>query len=137
MARAEFIADQWDGFFRNIDNVMQDPIPVMKTAYSVFGYKDIMDHFDKETGITNYWKPSKRALEQNGQTLQDTGNLRNSVPTAKVNKEGKRTVSIINTAPYSGYHDEGLNGHIQREFMWLSDDAQGKILDYMLKTIIK
>lgn len=46
------------------------------TSLAIEAQKDIENHFQKEEGKGGKtWKPSKRAIEQGGKTLQDTGAL--------------------------------------------------------------
>ena len=92
---------------------------------------DILKHFRDESSPTGKWKPSKRALEHGGKTLQDTGRLRNGT----VAKSGADRVIVTNNVNYGSYHNNAKPGSKmpKRQFFWISDKA----IQLMLKTMSK
>lgn len=119
---------------------------------------DVQFHFEKEEGETGApWKKSRRAIEQSGRSLQDTGALRNSIIARTANsirEVTKKSATIGTNLKYARIHNEGgvikpktkpwLKFQIpgvgwrtvkqvtipKREYMWLSDKA----VDNMRKT---
>ena len=101
--------------------VRNSPIAMQKIAY--LGIRDINDHFKKEQGPGYTWKKSQRAEAQNGQTLSNTGLLRNST---RFVIRGL-IVMLFNNIYYGKYH-QFAKTRPKREFMWISPKAWKKIL---------
>lgn len=127
---------QWDIFFSKLEGKMKAIGNILMSAVTLYAYQDIMDHFAKEEGPDGRWadrkEPYKSYIERKGYTkiLQVTGNLRQSISFSKL---GPSSVKVIANAPYSGRLDEGSGSMPARPFMWLSDSAQDKILDTIMK----
>lgn len=109
-------------------------------------FADIMSHFKNQEGSEGPWAAwSKVHADHMGKLgksgnriLQDTGRLRQSfLPTnyRSVN-DGILWFNPAKTAkgfPYAAAHDEGGPKLPKRDFMWLSDEALGRIEDVTLK----
>ena len=132
-----FDDEEWKEMIRTINENVKDPRPMLRAAVSTRGFKDIIKHFNEERGPDSAWKPSQRALKENGKTLQDTGNLRDGFLPGNIRDEGRDAVVFFNPVPYAAQHDEGTNGMPQREFMWLSDDAQDDMIKIILDLVVK
>lgn len=103
-------------------------------------YRNILDHFSKETGPKGKWTTwsklyAERMAKQGkggNKILQDTRNL-----VQNVRPENYRKVSgafeFYNNArnkdgePYAYWHNEGLNGMPERRFMWLSKNVEKRL----------
>ena len=69
------------------------------TTLAIEAQKDIENHFNNESGPKGKkWKSSKRALEQGGKTLQDTGAL----SMIKFNINTTQNYAFIGTTVHSG-----------------------------------
>ena len=55
-----------------------------------------------------------------------------SINPTNMERRGRDSISIFANAPYAGRHDEGGDGTPARPFMWLSDEAQDKMVDAVL-----
>lgn len=109
-------------------------------------YRDIIEHFEKESGPNGRWKAwseryaafMNRIGKGGNQILQDTGRLRQSFQPTNWRVEGD-SILWFNPAktsrgfPYAKAHDEGGGKLPQREFMWLSARAMGKTEELILK----
>ncbi len=116
------------------------------TAISAIVFSDIISHFQEQKGSEGPWKAWSSAYaahmnkigKSGNQILQDTGRLRQSfTPTSfrQVN-EGILWFNPAKTAkgfPYAAAHDEGGPNLPKRDFMWLSDDAKGRLEEVTLK----
>lgn len=136
MSQVTFDTQEWDSLFRSIEKNATDPKPVLRLAFDTRGFRDVITHFQQETGPDGAWKRSKRAELQSGQTLQDTGRLRGGFLPGNIQNHGKNGVVFYNNVPYAVYHDEGRGNH-KREFMWLSGEAQEDMLNIILDQIVK
>jgi phage virion morphogenesis protein len=66
--------------------------------------ESVRDNFKRGAGPDGAaWKKSRRAVEQNGQTLVDTGRLRSSI----THQAGEDCVVIGTTLPYAAVHQFG------------------------------
>jgi len=118
---------------------------VLFLKWSIFGFKDIQQHFKDQSGSKGKWKPlSPITIERrrkgkgkgSAQILQDTGSLRNSLRPGIGLKDFQRDRIILFTSiKYAKKHDEGLRGMPKREFMWLSKDAKDQIKKQTIKFI--
>lgn len=132
-----FETKEWDNFIKQVDANVKDPKPLLKLAFNTAGFRDVIKHFQGEQSPEGTWKKSKRAIEQGGQTLQDTGRLRGGFQPGNIKNQGKNAIVFFNPVPYGGIHDEGTKTIPQREFMWLSDSAQEEMLNIMLDQLVK
>lgn len=96
---------------------------VLKSLVSIFGLKDIQEHFRSEEGPDGKWPPLNKKYDQwrrkKGKTkmLQFTGRLRQSFV---MSVSGPPLIStIVNPVEYADKHDSG-DGVPRRQFMWLS-----------------
>ena len=129
---------------------------VLFVKWSVFGFKDIVQHFKDQSGPKGKWKPlaaSTIAARRNKKKssikiLQDTGSLRGSIRPGIGKTDFQRNRVILFTPiPYALQHDEGKRKESNsisgknfgtakipaRPFMWLSKDAMDKIKDQTIK----
>ena len=108
-------------------------------------FKDIMDHFEKESGPDGKWVPLSAVTLANrrgggGMILQDTGNMRQSFKPFPHKTRGDALV-FFNFANYSKIHDEGGKTTFgkrtvdtpQRKFMWISQEAMDNIAKSSIK----
>jgi phage gpG-like protein len=120
--------------------------------FSVFVFKDVIDHFEKERGPKRRWqhwsdsyigKMIKKKKIAN-MILQDTGRLRNNFKPHKF-RSTKNGFLWFNNAktkkgfPYAAAHnnDEPRKTLPQRKFMWLSAKALTKISDVSLDRLLQ
>lgn len=146
MAEVFFDAREWEDMIRRIDKEIKDPRPILRAVFNTRGFKDVMQHFRNGEGPNGPWKPlAESTLKKRGNKaamLQDTGNLRNGFLPENVADAGRHAIAFFNTAQnndgvYYGFnHDNGV-GVPQREFMWLSDDAQEDMLILILDMIVE
>lgn len=132
-----FNTSEWDALFRSIDKTAKDPKPALRVAFGTRGFRDIISHFDSEASPTSPWRPSQRVLRYGGKTLQDTGNLRQNFIPTNLRDRGRDAIVFFNPTPYADQHDSGTKTIPQREFMWLSGEAQEDMLNIILDLIVK
>lgn len=117
---------------------------ILKSLVSVFGFKDVIDHFDNEQGEGREWpKLSPQYGEWKSkkypgrQKLILHSRLRQSFLPANTRYEGKDGVAFFNPVEYADKHDIGKDGVPQRQFMWLSgramDQLERGLLDQMTR----
>jgi hypothetical protein len=118
------------------------------STIAVFVYKDILDHFDKESGPQGKWQAWSKmyAARMNklgkggNKILQDTRNLVQNVKPENY-RVGKGEIEFFNNAkakdgtPYAFHHNEGAGGMPERRFMWLSKAVEQKLLKASLAYI--
>ena len=89
-------------------------------------------------GGTSKWKPSKRAIEQRGKTLMDTGRLFGTLRAEFVEKGNGVYELVLSTMPeYAVIHQYGTERVPKRPFMTLPDsfeDEAKKIIEENLDT---
>lgn len=132
-----FDAKEWESLIKTINDNVTNPKPMLRAAFGTRGFKDVIQHFEQERSPTGQWKPSQRALREGGKTLQDTGNLRNNFSPSNIRNSGRDSIVFFNPTPYAAQHDEGTGNSPQREFMWLSGEAQEDMLKIMLDFLVK
>ncbi len=132
-----FDAKEWVDMIQTIDKNVTDPKPMLRAAFGTRGFKDVIEHFQNEEGRAGAWKPSQRAIREGGKTLQDTGNLRQNFNVSNIRDKGKDAIVFFNPTPYASQHDLGTDKLPQREFMYLSDDAQEDMLKIILDLVVK
>lgn len=146
MAEFEIVFKNRKGINLFVDDLVSrsDQVKKRKSEFvdvlSAIVFKDVMQHFDKEKGPTSRWKMWSKIYaermaklgKRGNKILQDSGRMRNSFTPKKVRKVANGLV-WFNPAktkdgfPYAASHDQGGNKLPQREFMYLSDGALGKI----------
>lgn len=124
----------WKTFFSRTEKKLKNPNAILATAYATVGYKDIISHFQDEAGPSGKWTPSKRVQRSGGKTLQDTGNLRQSITPTNYRNE-TQAIRVFAAAPYGGIHDRGGRNMPQRSFMWLSKKALSDMAKIVLHFI--
>ena len=152
---------EWDAAIKKTLVALSRKDNLLLSAWNIFGFKDLIDHFQKEQGPDGRWKERKTSTNDaydrirnvanprvsrlssgvprgsynsSNLILQLTGNLRKSAGTAQVKPHGGDTIEISSASPYGATHDQGSSSKNipQREFMWLSDRAK----DLMVKSIL-
>lgn len=116
---------------------------ILKSLVAVFGFKDVIDHFDKEQGPDGKWpalSPSYKkwkARKYPGRPkLVLSSRLRQSFLPANTRYEGPDGVAFFNPVEYADTHDKGLKMP-QRQFMWLSGRAMDHIERGLLGEMLK
>ena len=64
-------------------------------------------------GGSQLWEPSKRSLEQSGQTLRDKGLLANSITVTVKQIHGQLLITASSNLPYARVHQYGINKMVQ------------------------
>ncbi len=138
-----FDSKEWQSMIRTIEKKVKDPRPMLKAAFNTRGFKDIISHFTNETGPDGGWVPHAPATAKrrgpNAKLLQDTGNLRRNFTPSNIKNKDRNSILFFNPTPYGGIHDRGSKERNvpQREFMWLSDEAQEDMLKIILDLVVK
>lgn len=159
-------AGEWTQFLNNWKTRTAQGHAVVATAYRIAGHKDIIDHFEKESGPDGRWtalKPatiarrmgkiparstaSKRKTAratgkpfQGGiKILQDTGQMKGSILPTNVRRVTATSMLVFANSEYSAVHDEGSSKRNipKREFMWLSNKAKDLMLDIITELLLK
>lgn len=139
--KATLNAGEWVGFLSAMNSKIKNPSELLKTAFMVSGFKDIIQHFDDEKGPMGKWKARSPETQMqyamrgrkdsrynpSNKILQLTGNLRKSILPSNVKKLSRNAVEIYANSEYGHRHDSGTDGMPQREFMWFSDSAKDKM----------
>jgi len=86
MMAVTFDDRKWKKFITKIDKTAKRPQKVLRTAFSVVGFRDVINHFKQERGPQGRWAPLKT---RKGKMLQDTGNLRNNFQPGNLENKGK------------------------------------------------
>jgi len=141
-------ASAWlSGMSNRIDQITDHDRKVIGLLSAIV-YRDLIDHFDQESGPSGPWKPwsdsYSRFMASLGKSgnkiLQDTGRLRNAFKPTNVRNTSDgilwfNDATTPNGYPYAFGHNYGFGRVPQREFMWLSDGAMSEIEDTVLKFI--
>lgn len=142
---------EWQSFFKNATYITSNFGKYLMAAANIFGFKDIIEHFEDEKGPDGNWP--KRSANTNraydilggsysssNKLLQLTGRLRGSfMPGSSYIKQNDRlSVTLFSdpTLDYARVHDEGSDSMPKREFMWLSDKAKQLILTMLIDQIV-
>ena len=158
----ELNTSEWDTLIRQLSANVKKSQRFLKTAAGIYGFQDIIQHFRDESGPDGRWAPrsavtqERYAMINSGQIkpprgvaagafnptnklLQLTGTLRQSLlPTNKgIENHGSDSVRIFSNVVYSRRHNEGGDGVPKREFMWLSDGAQEKMVNAIIQMILE
>lgn len=144
---AELTIDKkaWEDMLAEISSRGQDVSPILESAVGTIGYKNIIKHFDDESGPDGKWprrapstvdryrrialglEPVPAGYRQadflSEKVLHLTYKLRKSIMPTNQRRVDKRAVMIFSPQPYSGQHDRGENGMPKREFMWFDEDT--------------
>jgi hypothetical protein len=160
----ELDTKEWDDLLEKMVSNLKRAQALLKTAALAYGFADIIDHFSEERGPDGGWTPRspitqfRYAMIQSGQwrppkgmrqgsfrpsnkLLQLTGAMRMEMlpkaGAAHIALEGGDAVRLFNNAAYSGRQNDGGGGIPARPFMWLSEEAQDKMLDTIAKIIME
>lgn len=137
MAETEVKLDTkaWNSLLNKIGSKLKNVYPELRAATNTFGFKDIIEHFKQERGPAGRWA---RLKYRKGKALQDTGRLRNSLLPGSGMQErvGNNAVLLFTNVEYAGTHNYGKGKIPQREFMWLSSNAQEQILNYIMNKLV-
>lgn len=161
-AVVKFDYGQWDSAIKNTLNALVRKDDLLRRAFNIFGIKDLIEHFRDQRGPKDAWKPraqatqdayarilaglrkpgkgtARAAYDPSNLILQLTGNLRKSLLNPSIRTKSGDTIEVYSESPYGAAHDEGSSkrGLPQREFMWLSDDAQENMTNAILETVMK
>lgn len=148
---------EWRGFFSKLIFNLNNPLAKLKAGYAIFGYKDIIDHFEKEEGEGGKkWKKRKASTQHSyklrnksnkkynptNKLLQMTGTLRQSILTGKktnVKNVGRSGILVFSRVKYGGVHNYGSNKKNipKREFMWMSERTTQTFADYLANWLSK
>lgn len=114
----------------------------LRSIVAIFGFKDVVKHFRNEEGPDGKWPPLKPSYEKwkakQGKTkmLQFTGQLRQNFLPSNIRDNDASSVALFNPTEYSGKHDRG-EGVPQRQFMWISGQAQNMMEKALLSEIMR
>lgn len=109
---------QWRKFLSKTKNKLSRPYKLLKAVASIYAFKDIIDHFDKQSGPRGKWEKRSKltniAYDKMGgkyrssnRLLQLTGHLRQTLIKPNTKQVGKSGILLFSGAPYSGVHDRG------------------------------
>lgn len=153
----------WRGFINEVSAKAKKADRLLEAAFMTHGFKDIIDHFEKEEGPQGKWpkrspvtqdiyaaiqaglrKPPagspRAAYDPGNKVLQLTGLLRKSLlgNRSNIKSMGTNAIKIFSPVKYSGQHDEGdaTKNLPQRQFMWLSERAKDRMAVTILDLLI-
>lgn len=132
---------------------IKDGSKLLEASFSIFGFKDIIDHFSNKQGPDGPWKPRAKTTDafydsfkpkgysSKSPLLQQTGLLRNSTQKSngQLKRSGKNQLTLIATANYSGPLDRGSSKKNlpARPFMWLGERAKMNIVRHITEEVAK
>lgn len=141
---------EWDEFLNKTSLRLKDMSQYLIAGANIFGFADIARHFENETGPGGTWPKRKDSTNKaydimgapyssSNKVLQLTGRLKGSLlPSAgNVRRVDRLSVELYSDVEYAHRHDMGTAGMPQREFMWLSDKAQGLMLDLVMDKLVE
>lgn len=139
---------QWLSKTQKMRAIFKDKPSLLRAAFVLAGFRDIQDHFKKESGPKGRWEPRKASTQESyarrnrydarynpsNKLLQLTGSLRQSIlaSSALMQTENPNSIRVFAASSYGGKHDRGGKNTPKREFMWLSKTA----LDSMNQMIL-
>lgn len=150
---AEFNDSEVRSFLNNVlkksKNISQFKNEYVGLLSSII-YKDIISHFEDESGSQGPWKSWSKSyrdsMEKRGRggnkILQDNGTLRNAFTPQKFRKTSEGILWFNNAKtksgfPYAAAHNSGGKRLPKRDFMWTSKGALEEIsaqtLQYMIE----
>ena len=144
-------SEAWTDYLNQLNGKLRDKVSLLKLSFSTYGFKDIIDHFKKESGSMGKWKKrdakTQAAYARNpsatynpsNKLLQLTGNLRGSILPSGIKKISSSAIQVFANASYSGTHDRGSKKKNipKREFMWLCNRAKENMAKMILKLLDK
>jgi len=119
-----------------LEDRMKNPAVAFKRI-AIEGWKDVLDHFNKEEDPDGKkWAKLKRKRRRGktskGKILQDTGRLRASIR----HKVVKDEAVVFTVVDYAKTHQEGIRVP-KRSFMGLSKKAVEKIMELFKRYVIE
>lgn len=144
---------QWRTFLGKIYRDLRNPLEKLSVLGSTMGYSNIIDHFRKEEGPDGEWpkrlpktqlaykrlNKKSKVYNPSNKLLQLRGNLRKDIRIARREKRhekvGNQGVRLFTVIPYAGKHNYGDKDMRQREFMYLDDETQQKMVDALIAWI--
>ncbi|MFI3271828.1 MAG: phage virion morphogenesis protein [Pseudomonadota bacterium] len=132
---------EWNGFDKMLSGLekrIENKGELLENIGEVLVSGTMKRFSDEEDPEGGKWPKSKRAVEQEGQTLVDTASLRNSIDRATTSS----SVMVGSNLPYARIHQKGGKagrGHSvtlpARPYLGISKDdheeIQGTIVDWM------
>lgn len=156
-----FEVKQWNGLIKKTQLFFKTSYPKLRAAVAIFGFKDVIKHFEQEAGPQGGWAARKKRTNvryekirkgksktlrkgmyrASNKTLQLSGDLRRSFLQGNKNQEklGEFATLMFTNVPYAGTHNKGDSSRniVKREFMWLSNQAQVNILNTLMDDLEK
>lgn len=155
----------WNYLIATLMERLKNKNDLLKTAFLVGGFPDIVRHFADEEGEKGKWVPRKPSTQDayariaeglrkpprgarrgsfspNNKLLQMTGRLRQSLiagdapRSGSIRNKGASAVEFFSNVNYSGVHDRGGKKMPQREFMWLSERAKELMTKIILDKLV-
>lgn len=115
----------------NMMNNARDMSTAMRLV-AVKLWREQMRHFSTQVNSDGgYWMPSQRALKQSGQTLQDTGRLKQSITWSS----DDFSADVFDNVEYGIYHQNGT-GRKKREFLYIDDATKESLLASLGKYLL-
>lgn len=143
---------EWRRFLRGMRDKLRDPFALLKLGAMTYGFQDIIDHFRQEQGSEGSWakrKPSTqrsyarmgkydRRYSPSNRLLQLTGKLRGSLLPTKggIKRQGRYGALMFSSSPVGIFHQKGTRKMVKRDFMWLNDPAQQRMVDLILSRVV-
>lgn len=156
MAKKTAVLDWKDvrKFLQGIQGKLRIPAKLLRISANIFGFKDIIDHFKRETGPNSRWRKRsdftqqmyqqikqgsfppapgvpRAAYDPGNKLLSLTGDMRMGIDRGRSKIIGSDRVILQSNKNYSGKQDE------TRPFMWLSNKAQSNMLKHILESAIR
>lgn len=158
---AQIDMTQWKHMLEGIQARAKNVAGILKAVFNTFGFKDIVDHFEKEQGEdgakwaprsaeTQAWytaimqgrrKPprgtARAAYNPSNRLLQLTGRMRQSIGPTNVRRLTDKSILIFANMEYSGRHQSGGKGLPRRSFMWVSDGALNDMAEASVSLLLR
>lgn len=138
-AAVRFDSIELDRWVDKLAANLSDVIPILHALYATIGFKNIIDHFNKEEGPDGKWKQRTRFTQELYQAIKDgvaepapgiprsaynpsnkilqlTGDTRKSILPANSRRLNRNSILVFATTNYSGQHDRGeksISSHLR------------------------
>lgn len=129
-ARIELNKSQVDQWLRDFKDRIANAGEYLKAVYATIGFRDIMDHFDREEGPSGKWRRrspatqrryariaagelatdpgvARSAYNPSNKLLQLTGDMRKSILPGNADIKTQTSILVFANDPKSGRHDRG------------------------------
>lgn len=152
----------WEEMIQQLFEKSKASQKLLAVAAQAFAFQDIIKHFEDESGPDGKWKARSETTQKRYQAifegrwkpprgmqpgtfnptnkiLQLTGNLRKANLPTNIEEVGDHAIRIFNNAIYSAIHNYGdeSRGMPQREFMWISDEANQKMAEAIMQMFLE